>query len=388
MKHYRILIAGLAGLLALAVHGQAPANLANSRVTGQASGFVNGTIVLRFGASTYTSTFNGSPDSGGNYSYTRTAANTGTVNLLTANNPPGNLQPDNLVLTFTTPYTGTFVNSPDADSSGPFTLALPPAVSPGAAGSVTPTGASLAATINPNNDATVAQFQYGTTTSYGSTATITLSPNNGTVGQNVSVAITGLAANTTYHFRAVATNGVGGTVGDDLTFTTLSAAPVINTQPQSQIAIATSNVTFTVAATGSGLTYQWRKGATDIHGATSATLPLNSVTRASSGTYSVVVTSGGSSTLSSDATLRVIVPQQLTVQRGGGGQFQLLFTDPDTTAATDLSRFEVHHTTDFLGASTAWVTNSGSFTLSNGKILFDDTSSTGTPRRFYRVIEK
>ena len=100
------------------------------------------------------------------------------------------------------------------------------------------------------------------------------------------------------------------------------------------------------------------------------------------------MTSGGSSTPSSDATLRVLVPQQLTSQRGGGGQFQLLFTDPDTAVGGDLSRFEVHHTTNFIGASTVWVTNSGSFTLSNGKILFDDSGSTGTTRRFYRVIER
>ena len=176
---------------------------------------------------------------------------------------------------------------------------------------------------------------------------------------------------------------------DDFAASTAAPAPTINTQPQSQVVTATSNVTFTVAATGSGLTYQWRKGVVDIGGATSDTLTLNSVTRAASGAYSVLVTSGGSSTPSSAATLRVIVPQQLqTPQRGGGGQFQLLFTDPDTAVGGDLSRFEVHHTANFLGASTVWVTNSGSFTLSSGKILFDDTGSVGTARRFYRVIEK
>ncbi len=165
--------------------------------------------------------------------------------------------------------------------------------------------------------------------------------------------------------------------------------PVVTIQPQSQVVPATSNVTFTVTATGSGLmSYQWRKGVMNIPSATSATLTLNSVTRGASGVYSVVVTSGGISTTSGNATLRVIVPQQLSSQRGGSGQFQLLFTDPDTTVGSDLARFEVHHTANFLGASTVWVTNSGSFTSSSGKILFDDTGSVGTARRFYRVIEK
>jgi hypothetical protein len=166
-------------------------------------------------------------------------------------------------------------------------------------------------------------------------------------------------------------------------------APVITAQPQNQVATATSNVTFSVTATGSGLTYQWRKNGTPILGETAASLTLNNVTRAASGTYSVVVTSGGSSTTSSDALLRVIMPQQLQPpQRGAGGQFQLRFADPDGGLGGDLARFEVHHTTNFLGASTVWVTNSGTFTLSNGKILFDDTGSVGAPRRFYRVIEK
>jgi hypothetical protein len=168
-----------------------------------------------------------------------------------------------------------------------------------------------------------------------------------------------------------------------------STAPVITAQPQNQVATATSNVTFSVTATGSGLTYQWRKNGTPILGETAASLTLNNVTRAAGGTYSVVVTSGGIATPSSAALLRVIVPQQLqTPQRGGGGQFQLRFADPDSGVGGDLSRFEVHHTTNFIGAGTVWVTNSGTFTLSNGKILFDDTGSVGAPRRFYRVIEK
>ena len=179
-------------------------------------------------------------------------------------------------------------------------------------------------------------------------------------------------------------------VADNFTTTqpAASQAPIITVGPVDQIVSAGTAVTFSVLATGSGLTYQWRKDGVAIGNATSATLTLNSVTRAASGVYSVVVTSGGSSTTSGNATLRVIVPQQLSSQRGGSGQFQLLFTDPDTTVGSDLARFEVHHTANFLGASTVWVTNSGSFTLSSGKILFDDTGSVGTARRFYRVIEK
>ena len=99
----------------------------------------------------------------------------------------------------------------------------PPAVTTSAATGVTSATATLNATINPAGSATTAQFEYGTTPSYGSTASVTLSPNNGTTAQTVSANLSGLAASTTYHYRATAVNGVGPRNGPGLTFTT--AAP-------------------------------------------------------------------------------------------------------------------------------------------------------------------
>src|SRR5690606_33998318 len=57
-------------------------------------------------------------------------------------------------------------------------------------------------------------------------------------------------------------------------------APAITTQPAAVSGCEGSSATMTVVATGTGLTYQWRKGATDIAGATTATLTLNNVTAA------------------------------------------------------------------------------------------------------------
>jgi phospholipase/lecithinase/hemolysin len=191
------------------------------------------------------------------------------------------------------------------------------------------------------------------------------------------------------HFTTKMHSEISELAGDLLGITPSPTPSVITSQPVSQMVIVGQGATFSVTATGGGLTYQWRKNGTPIPGATAASLTLNNVTRAAIGTYSVVVTSGGIATPSGDALLRVIVPQRLQPpQRGGGGQFQLRFADPDGGLGGDLSRFEVHHTTNFLGASTVWVTNTVPLTLSNGKILFDDTGSIGSPRRFYRVIEK
>ena len=100
----------------------------------------------------------------------------------------------------------------------------PPAVTTGAATAVTSATATLNATINPAGTATTAQFEYGTTPSYGSTASLALSPNDGTTAQVVSANLSGLAASTTYYYRATAVNGVGTRNGSGLTFTTAAPA--------------------------------------------------------------------------------------------------------------------------------------------------------------------
>lgn len=78
---------------------------------------------------------------------------------------------------------------------------------------------------------------------------------------------------------------------------TLNAAPVIITQPANKTVCSGSSVSFTIAATGTNLTYQWRKGLVplvnvgNISGATSATLTINPATSADAATnYNVVVT--------------------------------------------------------------------------------------------------
>jgi hypothetical protein len=95
----------------------------------------------------------------------------------------------------------------------------PPAVLTGAATGISATGATLAGQLDPNARAATYHFEYGKTTSYGSStvpqqadASVTLAP--------VSVAVSGLAPATVYHYRLVASNADGTTVGADQTFTT------------------------------------------------------------------------------------------------------------------------------------------------------------------------
>ena len=59
--------------------------------------------------------------------------------------------------------------------------------------------------------------------------------------------------------------------------------------PPSQTAAVGNSATFSVAVTGTGLTYQWQHNATDIPGKTDSTLVLPPVQLADAGSYDVVV---------------------------------------------------------------------------------------------------
>jgi sugar lactone lactonase YvrE len=103
------------------------------------------------------------------------------------------------------------------DTLGPPTIAAQPA------NSISTTGATLFAAINPRGFDTTYHFEYGTTTGYGlSSSSASLAA--GTDDQVASAQISGLAADTTYHFRAVAANSQGTATGPDYTLTTAPAS--------------------------------------------------------------------------------------------------------------------------------------------------------------------
>jgi hypothetical protein len=94
----------------------------------------------------------------------------------------------------------------------------PPVVITNLATNVASHLATLNGSVDPHGLSTTVQFEYGTTTNYGHTTTS--QTNTGSAFQNVSANISGLNANTTYHFRIVATNTAGTRRGSDRTFRT------------------------------------------------------------------------------------------------------------------------------------------------------------------------
>lgn len=105
------------------------------------------------------------------------------------------------------------------------TLGAVPTVTIMVATNITTVAAQLNGTINANSLSTTVAFEYGTTISYGTSVTATQSPITGSSGINVSATISGLAEGTIFHYRIVATNSLGTTNSNDMTFTTLGQVP-------------------------------------------------------------------------------------------------------------------------------------------------------------------
>jgi hypothetical protein len=74
--------------------------------------------------------------------------------------------------------------------------------------------AVLAGSVNPNGSNTSYYFQYGLTKAYGSQTAIA-DAGSGSKAVPVRLAISGLQPLTVYHYRLVAVNSAGATIGDD-----------------------------------------------------------------------------------------------------------------------------------------------------------------------------
>ncbi|HRK16985.1 MAG TPA: immunoglobulin domain-containing protein, partial [Prosthecobacter sp.] len=95
--------------------------------------------------------------------------------------------------------------------------------------------------------------------------------------------------------------------------------PVIHDSPVSQIAGLGGNASFTVNATGIGITFQWLKNNQPIPGATTDTLNLAALKTTDAAIYRARVTAGGQSVTSGPARLAVLTSPSPLVQVKEGG---------------------------------------------------------------------
>ena len=189
---------------------------------------------------------------------------------------------------------------------------------------------SAAATLTVNAATSITTQPTSQTLCAGSNATFTVvASGTGTItyqwkkgasnivgATSASLTINNISAADAASYTVVVHSDCGADVTSSAAVLTVNPSTSITTQPTNQTACAGSNATFTVVAAGTApITYQWKKGATNIVGATSASLTLNSVTAADAASYTVLVHSGcGADVTSSAATLTVNPATSITTQ--------------------------------------------------------------------------
>ena len=126
--------------------------------------------------------------------------------------------------------------------------------------------------------------------------------------------LSAVSTNDAGNYSVVVTNIAGSAASSSAALTVL-VPPTIDTPPADVTALAGSNVSFTVTASGTApLTYQWKKNSANLAGATAATLSLNNISAADAASYSVVVSNAAGTATSSAAVLTVLLPPAIVTQ--------------------------------------------------------------------------
>jgi|GEM_PF-6493586 len=183
------------------------------------------------------------------------------------------------------------------------------------------TSAAVAVSLNPMPQASFtapAQVCAGTAVTFTNTSAVATGSisgyqwqfGNGQSSTNANPTVTFASPGIyTVMLRAISAAGCA----DSVMQTIQVLAPVaINSQPASQTICPGSTLTLTVGATGSGLSYQWRKGTNDIANATGATLTINNAGSGDAGSYTVLITGPCGSATSQAAVIVVAAANSWT----------------------------------------------------------------------------
>jgi hypothetical protein len=142
-----------------------------------------------------------------------------------------------------------------------------PVLTTGNATAITPTTATVNGTVNPEGQSTTYYFEYGTTTSYGSQTSMA-GAGSGSADVKVSASIGPLTPATTYHYRLVAANPTGTTLGADVSFKTPKPPPpVVVTRHATNITQTSAVLNGTVNPQGQATSYVFEYGTSTAYGA-------------------------------------------------------------------------------------------------------------------------
>jgi alpha-tubulin suppressor-like RCC1 family protein len=206
---------------------------------------------------------------------------------------------------------------------------------------------------------------------------------------NDVLSLTNLQTGQSGAYQLVASNSYGASVSRiaNLQIAPL-VPPVITLQPMDRTTNAGATVQFTVTATGiNPLTYRWQKNGTNSVGINSNVLTLASLTRSNNGSYSVAVSNIGGVTVSSNAILKVLVPQKFSSGALiANGSILFLSGDADGGLLTtnDVAAFTAQGSSNLVD----WVNLPNTLSITNGLLLLSDPNQADFPARFYRIIEQ
>lgn len=210
----------------------------------------------------------------------------------------------------------------------------PPLANTGAAKDVGQTQATLSATVTPRGSATSVRFDLGTSTSYGLQST-SKDIGNGTDPVTVEIPVQGLTANTTYHFRVVATSDGGAAQGADATLKT-DAVPTAPSRPAAttgsvrEVATSAATITASVNPHGASTSYKFEYGTSTSYGASTPTVGVGA------GTRSLGVSARLSGlTAGKRYYYRVVASNSVGTTRGSGRSFVAATTATSATLAAD-----------------------------------------------------
>ncbi len=140
-----------------------------------------------------------------------------------------------------------------------------PLATTGVASNVGQSGATLGGIVNPKAQATTYYFEYGTSTGYGF-ETAPVSAGAGSADVNASANVSGLASSTTYHFRLIAVNAGGTTLGADQTLKTTTRPPAVSTGGASKADASSAVLSAIVNPEAQSTTYYFQFGTTTAYG--------------------------------------------------------------------------------------------------------------------------
>jgi uncharacterized repeat protein (TIGR03803 family) len=271
---------------------------------------------------------------------------------------------------------GTSVGSDGTFTTLPFGASAP-SVTTLAASSVSANNAVLNGIVTGNGLNTTILWEYGTTTNYG------LSSSNFMASDGpVSFSLSGLFPGMLYHFQLVAQNAAGTSLGGDLSFTTISAAPAVATAPATIIDSTDFVLNGVVVPDGLNSTAWFQYGTTTNYGSVtpmtlvspgSPSAVTNLVQELTAGViyhYRIVATNSAGSATGLDLTITA-APNVTTLAASDIGPSSAVlngFVDPGGADSTAWFQWGITTNYGNLTAATLISTNSS---LSSSNSIFD-----------------